>query len=426
MRPTDPAVDERLFSCDTLVAVRQGSEPKIVFGKNSDRPLDEAQPLESVPRSHHPAGSHVRCQYLTIPQAEHTLAVLGSRPWWMWGFEHGVNETGVAIGNEAIYTRDDVPEVGLTGMDLVRLGLERGSTAQEAQRVITGLIQEYGQGGDCRYLLPSRYHNSFIIADGHEAYVLETSGRHWVSKKAIRSTAIANLVTIEDDWDTCSDGIERYARENHWWWGPPGRKLNFRAAFEDGSVRNKTEDRYRASCRFLGSPDTCSVESMMRHLRDHFEGGTVQVPETPDQPRPRSICCHPGQYASATAASMVVELPTDGSAPLAWCSMSTPCTSIFLPVQVGSELPARLTLGSNVEDPRSAWWALHRLSRLVELDPEKLTPLVQEVWGACEREFMEAALTDPGRLSDLNALVSELTEQTSNLTDGLDNRVFAA
>ena len=81
----------------------------------------------------------VRCTYLEIPQAPETLGVLGSRPWWIWGFEHGVNACGVAIGNEALHTREMPAETGLLGMDLLRLGLERGRTADDAKRVITDL-----------------------------------------------------------------------------------------------------------------------------------------------------------------------------------------------------------------------------------------------------------------------------------------------
>ena len=45
--------------------------------------------------------------------------------------------------------------------------------------------------------------------------------------------------------------------------GPPGRKLNFRSAFEDSPVREKTEPRFQASCQYLASPGSCSVESTL-------------------------------------------------------------------------------------------------------------------------------------------------------------------
>jgi secernin len=128
-------------SCDTLVAL--GSETRsghTLFAKNSDRPSTECQPLQLVPARRHPPGATVPCTRLDIPEVSETLAVLGSRPWWIWGFEHGVNEAGVAIGNEALHTRETPAETGLLGMDLLRLGLERGRTADDAKRVITDLL----------------------------------------------------------------------------------------------------------------------------------------------------------------------------------------------------------------------------------------------------------------------------------------------
>ena len=67
----------------------------------------------------------VRCQYLEVPQVAETHAVIGSQPHWLWGLEHGVNTHRVAIGNETVFARESLPAIGLTGMDLVRLGLER-------------------------------------------------------------------------------------------------------------------------------------------------------------------------------------------------------------------------------------------------------------------------------------------------------------
>ncbi|HLE42852.1 MAG TPA: C69 family dipeptidase, partial [Methylomirabilota bacterium] len=268
-----------ITSCDTLVVLAPHTrDGHTLFAKNSDRPTTECQPLCSSPRATHPAGSTVRCQYVEVPQAPETLAVLGSRPWWLWGFEHGVNERGVAIGNEALHTREEPAETGLLGMDLVRLGLERGRTAAEAKRVITDHLERYGQGGSAAHGSTRRYHNSFIVADPGEAWVLETSGRHWVARRVRDRAAISNLATIAEDWDECSAGIEAHAAERGWWRPASGRRFDFRAAFEDPEPRYRAEARYAASCRFLAAAGRPAVADVMRHLRDHGDGGTVHRP----------------------------------------------------------------------------------------------------------------------------------------------------
>jgi secernin len=359
---------------------------------------------------------------MRIPQASETFGVLGGRPWWLWGFEQGVNEAGVAIGNEAIYTRDPVPEQGLLGMDFVRLALERGRSAREAKEVITALLEQYGQGGVAVRGTDRRYHNSYIIADAKEAWILETSGRHWVAKRVTTGAAISNVVTIEDDWDDASAGIQQHARDRGWWNAPRDRKLNFREAFEAAELRSNTEPRYLASCRFLdrgASGEGITVPAMKRHLRDHFDGGTINL-MYPGRPR-ATICVHPGEYLSSTAASLVVELRPGNELPVvAWCSMATPCTGIFIPIVLGAPLPQALTAGTESQMDGSLWWAMRHLQRLVDRNPAELTPVVQRAWHEWEAE-LEANVSDDQTTVEgqLGSIVAELMHRTNELIGDL-------
>ncbi|MEN9933997.1 MAG: hypothetical protein RLZZ387_576, partial [Chloroflexota bacterium] len=145
--------------CDTWVALRDvTASGNVIFAKNSDRPMFDCQPLVRHPRATWSAGSTLALEYIAIPQAQTTYATLGSSPYWCWGYEEGINEHRVAIGNEAIYTRTfsaaaaayragNAPRFGLLGMDLVRLGLERGRSAAEAVEVMATLVEQYGQFG---------------------------------------------------------------------------------------------------------------------------------------------------------------------------------------------------------------------------------------------------------------------------------------
>lgn len=85
--------------------------------------LLNSQEVVAFPAAEHPPGASLRCTYIAIPQAPRTLAVVLSKPSWMWGAEMGANEAGVVCGNEAVWTVEDADgPPALLGMDLVRWG----------------------------------------------------------------------------------------------------------------------------------------------------------------------------------------------------------------------------------------------------------------------------------------------------------------
>ncbi len=87
--------------CDTLCVRHDGG---MLFAKNSDRHPDEVQIVEWHARAARRRRTATRStSRLPDPDAH---AFVGSRPTWLWGVEHGVNEHGVAIGNEKIWTVD--------------------------------------------------------------------------------------------------------------------------------------------------------------------------------------------------------------------------------------------------------------------------------------------------------------------------------
>lgn len=197
--------------CDTYVSLSETSrDESVIFGKNSDRLESETQLITYIPRKNYSQDEKLKCTHITIPQIKETYAVLLSQPWWMWGAEMGANECDVVIGNESVQTKEPLNETGLLGMDLLRLGLERGKNAKEALDIITKLLEKYGQGG-IHNLKGINYHNSYIIADPKEAYVLETAGEWWILERIKSYRSISNRISIRGKGDSRRKGIIQHA-----------------------------------------------------------------------------------------------------------------------------------------------------------------------------------------------------------------------
>ena len=193
--------------CDTFIALPSITKNNtLIFGKNSDREPNEAHAIVRFPRMKH-IESTLRCSFIDIPQVEDTFEIILSKPFWVWGAEMGVNEYGVTIGSSAVFTKVKFKKTnnGLSGMDFLRLALERSCTSQEALNCITSLLETYGQDACGGYQNKDfYYHNSFIIADSKEAWILETAGNEWVAKKVKQYGSISNGLTITDDYDLIS------------------------------------------------------------------------------------------------------------------------------------------------------------------------------------------------------------------------------
>ncbi|MCB1171353.1 MAG: acyl-CoA--6-aminopenicillanic acid acyltransferase, partial [Leptospiraceae bacterium] len=282
--------------CDTFVVTPNGSAAPIL-AKNSDREPNEAQAIERIPAADHDpkSGGKLRTTFIEIDQVQHTNEILISRPFHMWGAEMGVNEHGVAIGNEAVFTKIAIPRRndGLTGMDLLRLALERSGNAEQALEVITSLLEKHGQdacGGyqDRKFF----YHNSFIVADANQAFVLETADRYWVARKVQGYASISNGLTIGSDYDLKSEGLEDRARKAGLL--KPGATMDFRSVFSDSFYTRMSACRFRQarSSRLAGEKaDAMTVRDAMKILRSHGDYDSKEGFH-PSKPGMKSLCLH--------------------------------------------------------------------------------------------------------------------------------------
>jgi len=362
--------------CDTFCAIGSG---RALFAKSSDRPPDEAQVVEWFPAR--PGGPRVSTQYLEIADAP-AFGVLGSRPDWLWGFEHGVNEHCVAVGNEKIWTVDDPKAVppALLGMDLVRLALERARSADEALDVITALLGEHGQGGSGEEHADEPYFSSFLVADPCGAWVLETSARTWAARPVDDGAAISNRVTLGRDWTRASVDVAPGADFDRW------REPTAPTGIADHRLA-ATRATVATGAAALGPRDLVAT------LRHHGERpwGPPGGDPTDVSPAPTgvdaewhgvTVCMHLPGY-QATTASMVAELPADPEAPLrAWAALGSPCASVFVPV-FPPALPGELS------DP-AQWTRFSTLRDRVDTDGAALAG-IRAVLGPVEADLWDEA-----------------------------------
>ncbi|NMC03813.1 MAG: hypothetical protein GYA24_01315 [Candidatus Lokiarchaeota archaeon] len=353
--------------CDTIVTYTKDG---MLFGKNSDRDPDEVQNLEIVKAQDHAASELLKCTYIEIPQVPHTHEVFLSKPYWIWGAEMGVNEHGVCIGNEAIFTRVKARKENkyLLGMDLLRLGLERGRTAKESRDAIIDLLVKHGQGGNHGHSHRTFYDNEYLIADKNEAYVLVLIDRAWAWKRVTNAWTISNVISLTTDFDAASDAMIQRAISKGW--ARSKETLDLKRSYTAGFMTRMAASDARAACTLAAiSKEGVQATGIMDALRSH--GANDSIPGyNPVNNSRISVCAHATGLTSPShsTGSLVAWCTPSGDFHVFSTGSSTPCVSTFKYVYSRrARLPATYVPGSRAPDPEAYWWRWERANHVAML-----------------------------------------------------------
>lgn len=307
--------------CDTLALV---TSEGVWLAKNSDRHPDEAQRVEYHPvhsSLKHSSLKEVACTYITVKvRKPQSYSMIIGRPDWMWGAEMGVNDQGVAIGNEAVFTkftsRQKIATPKLLGMDLLRLALMQAESAEAAIDCIAFYLETYGQGGNAGYGNKKFYYdNSFLIADCESAWVMETAGCIWAARPIENYDAISNSLIIGQD----------YQRANL----KDKAKINFSSTYNAFLLPRlaRATTRRRQNLQGLEAIQKSATGEAIKNglaklLGRHQDSGAVNT---------GNVCMHAKGFLcpDETVNSMIAFLPREGEPQVWMTGCSHPCRSEF-------------------------------------------------------------------------------------------------
>lgn len=323
-----------MMGSDMVVALPPATVDRTaLFGQNCTRPASQGIALCYQAGRQHSAGENIRLRHLTLPQPRQTFSVLGVHAAGDWGFLVGVNNQHVTIGQTVIRTRLAATQPALTGSELARLVLERSHSARQAVDCLTDLVTRHGQGdnGD---------DHAFLIADGSEAFVVETAGSYWAVQAIGAVRAVSEVCLLRQDWDRISRGLADVAI-NSQWWPHDGSKLNFAAVVAPDSQDHAAALRRWGQATLLleqqnGSINAAFIRSLLCGRAEIVDDSETLSPYAME----RSLCRYPlSPDGPATTASFLVAARSTGMPALAWCAFGPPGMSVYFPVFLDAELP---------------------------------------------------------------------------------------
>jgi dipeptidase len=402
--------------CDSFVALPGATATGTTLAaKSADCEINEAQAVLRLPRRRYPEGAMLRATHIVIPQARETHEIVIDKSFWTWGGEIGVNEHGLAVGNEAIFSNVEERGDGLITGDLLRLMLERAETCEEALAVFGEVLEQFGQGGNCELRGNSHFDSSYMVSDKSSAYVIESAGRQWAARKVEGVGAISNALTIRDDWQHCSRPQNGNGR------------TDFAATFADDGKSASGVARQQVSFEWLqrrkGSID---LRTMADLLRQHPEGY-----DPADGDICTNICMHAGAHPNRfwqACGAMIMEATPEGA--MAWATATSgTCVSLFKPIYFGTEMPDAGPLPRETYTDGALWWRHELLHRRAMAAFQTLGADIRADFERLEDEFFaegRALITAPAK--QRHAYMQESWRRAAEVTDrwiaDLDRRNF--
>ncbi len=305
-------------------------------------------------------------------------------------------------------------------MDILRLALERCRDAREALDFIISLIEDPGQGGNYSYEKKFKYHNSFLIVDPNQAWILETAGKYWAAKKLEGFYTVSNALTIDDDWDLASDNLVVHGVKEY---GCSRSSFNFARCYSDKIYTwlAHGRERRRTTMDYVGSHiPRIHLSHLTGLLRLH-----ENEPYRPWKGSNKDICMHYGGLTrpSHTASSMIAVLGRERQLVLLTLS-SNPCLSIFKPLtapMTANIIPSGPT--TNKYSGKSYWWRKERIRRVLTLGYNMLDEYRQRLY-SIEEKVLEKAWKLFIEGKDTNNLFVEALKSEDQLEKDVLERIM--
>lgn len=401
-----------------LVGKQATADGSVLMSYSNDWDGKGASHVVFVPRGQHKPGETTKLNNgAEIPQVEETYAYIGNELQWTDDptFENGINEHQVAICfgtaveiNPKAREADPLLEEKEKRPGLLipwSLVLERAKTAREGVDLVEKLFNQYGLRED----------GSFAIADPNEIWVFQIGGgRHWAAMRVPDDSYVIYDNTFRMGEINCGDrancrcspDLVRFSIEKGLYdpasgpfsfkktWGrlytkiPPGDRRIWRVqSLLTPHSSLPPETPYFDFPLFLRPEQKITKEKLMSIMRDHYEGGALDLTDgykkgNPHLTAERTLCRTNTQYTGITQLRSWLPAPIGG---VFWLAMANPDTSVFIPWYAGIvETPRIFQLGSGRSDPDSAYWAFKRIGNLVNAYYGDLFGPVQKTWRTFE------------------------------------------